>query len=79
MNPMAIFNLLMSRIGGSNPVLQMFNTARTSNNPMLALQQMSQTNPKLREVMQMVNGQTPQQMQQTFMNMAQQSGLNLPL
>lgn len=79
MNPMMLFNMLMSRIGTNNPVLQLFNAARTSNNPMLALQQASQNNPQLREVMQMVNGQTPQQMQQTFMNMAQQSGLNLPL
>lgn len=59
-----------------NPMqlMQMMNGA---SNPMQTLMQASGNNPMLRQVMQMTNGKTPDQMRQMAQQMAQQRGLDI--
>lgn len=46
-------------------------------NPQQVLMQVAQQNPVLNQAMQMTNGQTPQQMRQTAMNLAKQRGVDI--
>lgn len=48
-----------------------------SRNPQQVLMQVAQQNPVLNQAMQMTNGQTPQQMRQTAMNLAKQRGVDI--
>ena len=59
-----------------NP-LQMFNMLSKAQNPMAVLQQLSQNNPKLQRVMEIMNGKSPQELEQYVRNTAQTQGVDL--
>ena len=48
-----------------------------SKNPMGLLQQLSQNNPKLKRVMEVINGKSPQELEQYVRNTAQTQGVDL--
>ena len=59
-----------------NPMqmLQMLNKAQ---NPMGMLQQLTANNPKLQRVIEIMNGKSPQELEQYVRNTAQTQGVNL--
>jgi uncharacterized protein YidB (DUF937 family) len=59
-----------------NP-MQMIQMLQSSGNPMQAMMNMANQNPMLRNAIQMMNGKTPQQMEQTVRQIAQQRGVDL--
>ena len=59
-----------------NP-MQMIQMLQSSGNPMQAMMNMANQNPMLRSAIQMMNGKTPQQMEQTVRQIAQQRGVDL--
>ena len=59
-----------------NP-LQMFNMLSKAQNPMAILQQLSQNNPKLQRVIEIMNGKSPQELEQYVRNTAQTQGVDL--
>ena len=59
-----------------NP-MQMIHMLQSSGNPMQAMMNMANQNPMLRSAIQMMNGKTPQQMEQTVRQIAQQRGVDL--
>lgn len=59
-----------------NP-MQMIHMLQSSGNPMQAMMNMANQNPMLRSAIQMMNGKTPRQMEQTVRQIAQQRGVDL--
>lgn len=62
-----------------NPMqmMQLMGQLQSSNNPMALLQNMfGNNNPMLQRAMQMGQGKTPEQLQQTVRNLAQQRGMD---
>lgn len=59
-----------------NP-LQMLGMLQKAKNPFGLLQQLSQNNPKLQRVMEVVNGKSPQEIEQYVRNTAQTQGVDL--
>lgn len=57
-------------------LMQMFTQLRGTPNPMGAMQQMFGGNPMFQQAMNMAQGKSPEQLQQTFMNLAQTKGMN---
>lgn len=59
-----------------NPIMmQLFNQLRGNPNPMGMMQQMFGGNPAFQQAMNMVQGKSPQELQQTVMNLAQTRGI----
>lgn len=60
-----------------NPMnlMQMFNQLNGNANPMGMMQQMFGRNPAFHQAMNMARGKSPQELQQTFMNLAQTRGM----
>lgn len=54
--------------------IQMMNAGR---NPIAWLQQISGSYPQIAQAMQIINGKSPQQLQQIAANMAREKGLNI--
>ena len=50
---------------------------QNSNNSMAVMQKLAGQNPQLQQVMGMIEGKTPQQMQQMAENLAKERGVNL--
>lgn len=61
----------------NNPMMQMMALLQAGQNPNAILRMMAQTNPQVRQVMQIFNGKTPQQLQQMAMNMAAERGTSI--
>lgn len=61
----------------NNPMMQMMSLLRAGQNPNAILRMMVQTNPEVRQVMQLFNGKNPQQLQQMAMNMAAERGTSV--
>lgn len=59
-----------------NP-MQLLQMMRGSANPMETLMGMAQTNPQLGQVLQMVNGKTPAEMQRMVYDTAKQRGIDV--
>lgn len=57
-------------------LMQMFTQLKGTPNPMGAMQQMFGGNPIFQQAMNMAQGKSPEQLQQTFMNLAQTKGMN---
>ena len=55
----------------------MINIARNGGNPMQLMQQMARSNPQVNQVMQMMNGKSPDQLRQMASNMAKERGMDL--
>lgn len=86
-NPMGMMQGVQNMM--NNPVLKLVNVMRNGGNVMDALQGMAGNNPMAANVMKMINGKNPQQIEQIARNackergispesVAQQLGLNLP-
>lgn len=74
MNPMEIFQQLTS--GHMNP-FQLIQTLRSSQgNPMEMMQQMFGNNPQFQRAVQMAQGKSPEELQQTVRNLCEQKGIN---
>ena len=58
-----------------NQIKQMMNMIKTSSNPQMALNQLMQSNPQMKQVMDLVNtsGNSPEQL---FYALAKQKGIN---
>lgn len=59
-----------------NPA-QMFNMLSKAKNPMSLLQQLSNQNPQLKRVMEVMNGKSPQELEEYVRNVAQTQGVDL--
>lgn len=57
--------------------IQMLKAIRSQPNPTHGLMQLAQQDPRVRQVMQMVNGKTPAEMEQIARQMAEQRGVDL--
>lgn len=57
-----------------NPLINML---MQSKNPMGLLQQLSQNNPKLQRVMEIINGKSPQELEQYVRQTAETQGVDL--
>lgn len=61
----------------NTPMMQMMGLLQAGQNPNAILRTMMQTNPEVRQVMQMFNGKSPQQLQQMAINMAAERGTSV--
>lgn len=61
----------------NNPLFQMINMARNGGNPMQMIQQMARSNPQVNQVMQIMNGKSPDQLRKMASNMAKERGMSL--
>lgn len=60
----------------NNP-LQLIGMLQNSNNPMAVLQQLLGNNPQFKQVMQIANGKSPQELEQYVRNLAQGQNIDL--
>lgn len=58
----------------NNPVAQMMGMLQAGRNPNAVLQMMAQNNPQARNLLRMMNGKTPQQIEQMARNAAKERG-----
>ena len=58
-------------------VMQIIRLYKSGGNPMQILSQMAQSNPQMGQAMQMLQGKSPQQIQQMVQTMANQNGIDL--
>lgn len=58
-----------------NP-LQLISMIKQNNNPINFMQNILGSNPQFQRVMQMVDGKTPEEMQQVAMNLCEQQGID---
>lgn len=58
----------------NNPFVQIQQLMKAGKNPSSVLQMMAQNNPQARQVMQMMSGKTPAQLEQMARNMAMERG-----
>lgn len=58
-------------------VMQIIRLYKSGGNPMQILSQMAQSNPQMGQAMQMLQGKSPQQIQQMVQTMADQNGIDL--
>ena len=72
-------NPIMALLGRTNPAMQgisqMVKMAKASQNPQAAIQQMAQSDPRLQQVMQVIQ-QNGGDAKAAFYNMAKQRGVN---
>ncbi len=60
----------------NNP-LQLMGMLRNSNNPMALMQQMFGNNPQFAQVMQIIQGKSPKQLEQYARNLAKGQNINI--
>ena len=60
----------------NNP-MQLIGMLQNSNNPMAVLQQLLGNNPQFKQVMQIANGKSPQELEQYVRNLYQSQGLDI--
>lgn len=58
----------------SNPIFQLANIARNGGNAIQMLQRMAAQNPQAAQAINLIQGKTPQQLQQIATNMAKERG-----
>lgn len=61
----------------NNPIMMLMNIARSGGNPMVAMQQMANNNPQMRQAVQMIQGKSPAELQQMAQNIARERGIDL--
>lgn len=59
-----------------NNMMGIFMQLMQSQNPMAMMMQMFGKNPAMQRAIQMMNGKTPEQMQQVVMNMSKEAGID---
>lgn len=60
----------------NNP-LQLISMLQNSQNPMILMQQIFGNNPQFRQIMQIANGKSPQQLEQYVRNLYQSQGQDI--
>lgn len=61
----------------NNPMLQIMGLLKSGKNPNAILQTMAMNNPQVKQIMQMMNGKTPAQLEQMARNMAKERGTTI--
>ena len=61
----------------NNPVTQIMQLMQAGKNPNAVLQILAQNNPQVRQVMGMINGKNPAQLEQMARNMAKERGTTI--
>lgn len=61
----------------NNPIMSMLSAMQSGRNPSLILRQLATTNPQARQVMQMVNGKSADQLRQMAENLAANQGTTI--
>jgi hypothetical protein len=61
----------------TNPLVSLMGLVRNGGNPQAMLNQMAQTNPQVRQAMQMMQGKSNAELRQMAMNMAKEQGVNI--
>lgn len=61
----------------NNPVTQIMQLMQAGKNPNAVLQILAQNNPQVRQVMGMINGKNPAQLEQMARNMARERGTTI--
>lgn len=61
----------------NNPIVQIQQLMKAGKNPSSVLQMMAQNNPQARQVIQMMSGKTPAQLEQMARNMAKERGTTI--
>ncbi len=75
MNP--IYNMMMGSMANNNPMLQTLIAAyKSGGNPLAVIQSMAGNNPGAQEMLSLLQGHTPQQMEQVCRNICKQRGIN---
>ena len=75
-NPMGMLSQFLGTQNGMNPISIMVQLQK-SGNPMQLIQQMFGNDPKMQRAMSMVKGKSPQEVQQTALNLCQQKGIDI--
>lgn len=60
-----------------NPILMAVQMMNMGRNPMAVLQQFAGRDPRMAQVLQMMNGKNPQQLEEMVRNVARERGINL--
>lgn len=71
-NPLSIMQGITS-----SPIAPIVGALRNGKNPVAMIQQMAGRNPQMAQAMQIINGKSPQQLQQIAMNMANERGIDI--
>lgn len=71
-NPVQMLQGLMA-----SPAGQIFAAFRRGGNPVQLMQQMAGSSPQVAQALQIINGKSPQQLQQIATNMARERGLDV--
>ena len=61
----------------NNPLVSLMGLVRNGGNPQVILNQIAQTNPQVRQAMQMMQGKSNAELRQMAMNMAKEQGVNI--
>ena len=61
----------------NNPFVSLIGLVRNGGNPQAMLNQIAQTNPQVRQAMQMMQGKSSSELRQMAMNMAKEQGVNI--
>lgn len=61
----------------ANPAMQMLDAMRRGQNPKQVLMGMARSNPQINQVMQMMQGKSPDQLRQIAVNMAAERGTTI--
>lgn len=61
----------------NNPIMMLVQAMNSGGNPMAVMQQMGWNNPQIAQAYQMMQGKSPQQLQQMAQNMASERGIDL--
>lgn len=61
----------------NSPISPIIGALRNGRNPVAMIQQMAGRNPQMAQAMQIINGKSPQQLQQIAMNMANERGIDI--
>lgn len=61
----------------NNPLVSLMGLVRNGGNPQVILNQIAQTNPQVRQAMQMMQGKSNDELRQMAMNMAKEQGVNI--
>ena len=61
----------------TNPLASLMGLVRSGKNPQALIGQLAQTNPQVRQAMQMMQGKSNAELQRMAMNMAKEQGVNI--
>lgn len=65
--------------GAGNPMMQMLQMMKSGQSPVGMMQQMAQQDPRAQQAMNMIQGKSPQQLEQMARNMAREKGIDLDM